>query len=127
MSLFRDSNINERMENLDDEWYIFGDSAYRNHSRTHSYGTDADFNQKMKSVRISIEWNYGTTASLFAFVGMKSKFRVYETAGVARIYIVATLFKNFHACLYGNQTMNYFNVVLPDTFLECYMNGSPLE
>ena len=47
---------------------------------------------------------------------MKGKFKVYETAGVARIYIVATLFKNFHACLYGNQTMNYFNVVVTDVY-----------
>ena len=92
MSLFRDSRINERMENLG-EWCIFGDSAYRHHSRTHSYGVDGDFNGKMKSVRISIEWNYGTTASLFTFIGMKRKFKVYETAGVARIYIVATVLK----------------------------------
>ena len=122
MSLFRDSRINERMENLG-EWCIFGDSAYRHHSRTHSYGVDGDFNGKMKSVRISIEWNYGTTASLFTFIGMKRKFKVYETAGVARIYIVATLLKNFHACLYGNQTMNYFNVVLQEDFLECYISS----
>ena len=86
MSLFRDSRIYERMENLGD-WCLFGDSAYRHHSRTHSYGVDADFNGKMKSVRISIEWNYETTPSLFIFIGMKGKFKVCETAGVARIYI----------------------------------------
>jgi len=63
------------------EWCIFGESAYQHHSRTHSYGVDARFNGKMKSVRISIEWNYGTTASLFTFIGMKGKFKVYETAG----------------------------------------------
>jgi len=55
----------------------------------------------MKSVRI--EWNFETTASLFTFIGMKRKLKVYETAGVARIYIVATLFKNFQAFLYGKQ------------------------
>ena len=110
------------MENLG-EWCLFGDSAYRHDSRTHSYGVDGEFNGKMKSVRISIEWNYGTTASLFTFTGMKRKFKVYETAGVARIYIVATLLKNFHACLYGNQTMNYFNVVLQEDFLECYISS----
>ena len=76
----------------------------------------------MKSVRISIEWNYMTTVSLFAFVGMEHKFKVFESAGIARIYIVATLFKNFHACLYGNQTMNFFDVILPDKFLEDYIN-----
>jgi len=31
------------------------------------------------------------------------------------------LLKNFHACLYGNQTMNYFNIILPDNFLQAYI------
>ena len=104
------------MENSE-EWCIFGDSAYRHHSRTHSCGVDEDFNGKMKSVRISIKWNYGTTVSLFTVIGMKGKFKVYETASVARIYIMATLFKNSHASFYGNQTMNYFTVVLQEDFL----------
>ena len=69
MSLFRDSRINERMEKLG-EWCLFGDSAYRHHSETHSYAAYTDFNGKTKSVRISIEWNYRTTASLFT-LGMK--------------------------------------------------------
>jgi len=62
-------------------------------------------NGKMKSVRFSIECNYGTTASTFTFIGMKGKFKVYEMAGVARIYIVAMLLKNLHACLYGNDEL----------------------
>ena len=127
MSLFRDSNINQRMAELG-EYKIFGDSAYRggNHSHCASYGTDAVFNARMKSVRISIEWNYMTTVSLFAFVGMEHKFKVFESCGVTRIYIVATLFKNFHASLHGNQTMNYFGVILPDNFLAAYINGTVL-
>ena len=124
MSLVRDSNINQRMAELG-EYKIFGDSAYRggNHSHCASYGTDPVFNSRMKSVRISIEWNYMTTVSLFPFIGMEHKFKVFESSGVARIYIVATLFKNFHAALYGNLTMNYFGVILPDGFLEAYING----
>jgi len=90
MSLFRDSRINERMEKLG-KWCIIGDLAYRHHPRTHSNGIDANFNSKMKNVRISIEWNYGTTASLFTFIGMKRKFKVYETARVAEIYIVDSM------------------------------------
>jgi len=45
--------------------------------------------------------------------------KVHETAGVERIYIVAT----FHAFLYGNQTMNFFNVVQQEDFLECCISG----
>ena len=118
MSLFRDSNINQRIVELG-EHKIFSDSAHRggNHSHCASYGTDAVFNSRMKSVRISIEWNFMTTVSLFAFVGMEHKFKVFESCGVARIYIVATLFKNFYASLYGNQTMNDFRFILPDNYL----------
>ena len=88
MSLFRDSNINQRMSDLG-EWKIFGDSAYRGgiHSHVMSYGEDGEFNAKMKSVRISIEWNYMATASLFTFVSMKSKFRVFLDGGsLAHLY-----------------------------------------
>ena len=122
MSLFRESNINQRMAEFG-EYKIFGDSAYRggNHSHCSSYGQDAGFNSQMKSVRISIEWNYMITVSLFPYISMEHKFKVYESAGVARIYIVAILLKNFHACLYGNQTMNYFNIILPDNFLQAYI------
>jgi len=44
MSLFRDSNINQRMAELGED-KIFGDSAYRGgiHSHCASYGTDAVF------------------------------------------------------------------------------------
>ena len=103
MSLFRESNINQRMAEFG-EYKIFGDSAYRggNHSHCASYGQDAGFNSQMKSVRISIEWNYMITVSLFPYISMEHMFKVYESAGVARIYIVAILLKNFHACLYGN-------------------------
>ena len=72
----------------------------------------------MKSVRISIEWNYSVS---FSVIEMKGNFKVYETAGTARIYMV-TLFKNFHAWFYGNQTMKFLNVLLPQIF-ECYINS----
>jgi hypothetical protein len=76
----------------------------------------------MKSMRISIEWDYMITVSLFPYISMEHKFKVYELARVARIYIVAILLQNFHfACLYGNQTMNYFNIILPDNFLQAYI------
>ena len=72
----------------------------------------------MKSMHIFIEWNYVTTIRLFPFIGMEHKFKVFESYGVARIYIVETLFKNFHAALFGNQTVNYFGVILPEGFLK---------
>ena len=106
MSLFRDSKIKERMENLG-ESSLFGDSAYRHHSRTHSYGISTG------------RWKEGA----FPLNGTMEREFKSSWDGVARIYIVATLFKNFHAFLYGNQTMNFFNVVRQEDFLECCISG----
>ena len=65
MSLFRDSNTNQRMAELGEN-KIFGDSAYRGGNHSHCA-------------------SYGTTVSLFAFVGMEHKFKVFESCGVARV------------------------------------------
>ena len=82
---------------------------------------DAGFNSQMKIVRISIEWNYMITVSLFPYISMEHKLKIYESAGVTRIYIVAILLKTVHACPYGNQTMNYFNIILSDNFIQAYI------
>ena len=47
-----------------------------------------------------MEWNYVMTVSLFPYTSMEHKFKVYESAGVARTYIVAILLEKIHACLY---------------------------
>ena len=75
----------------------------------------------MKRVRISIEWNYMITVSFFPYISMEHKLKVYESAGVTRIYIVAILLKNVHECLYDNKTMNYFNIILSDNYLQAYI------
>jgi hypothetical protein len=122
LRLFRESNINERMRNAGN-WIVFGDSAYKDHSNCKSYrpGENA-FNHAMKSVRISIEWSYMTAGSLFPYLKNKSKFQLLASPIVSRIFIVCMILKNCHACYYGNLTMNYFNVILPDNFIYHYLN-----
>jgi len=70
LTLLRLSNINDRMAELqegsEDQFMVFGDSAYKRRSHTTSYYAEleerlARWNRRMKRVRISIEWNYGTT------------------------------------------------------------------
>jgi len=39
---------------------------------------------QMKSVRISIQWNYMTMVSLFPFIGMEHEFKVFESSGVSQ-------------------------------------------
>ena len=82
----------------------------------------ASFNYALKSVRISIEWNYGATATDFAFLKNTDKLRLMESSNVAKVYTVATLFRNFKVGLYGSQTSNYFNIVPPADFIEKYVH-----
>jgi len=81
------------------------------------------WNYAMKSVRISIEWDYGATASMFEYVCTKRKLKVLKNPDtVSKIYIVATILRNCHICLYGCQTSHYFGVDIPENFLHKYIN-----
>jgi hypothetical protein len=66
--------------------------------------------------------NYGSIAILFSYIGNKQKLNY-----VALIYMVCTLFKNFHAALYGSLTSNYFDVSLPENFLEKFIKQEDFE
>ena len=77
----------------------------------------------MKKIRISIEWNYGFTASLFRYLGAKYKLQLLKSGDtVTKIYTVATILRNLYVILYGCQTSNYFNLRLDTDFLEKYIN-----
>jgi hypothetical protein len=117
LALFRISNINQRMADVQAgnpwQYVIFGDSAYKtNLSHCRSYFKIQElvedykrWNTAMKRVRISIEWNYGYTASLLTLLQNKRKLRVMARGkNCARCYTVCTLLRNFYSCLHGNQT-----------------------
>ena len=76
----------------------------------------------MKKVRISIEWDYGHCASLFKYVTNKRKLKVLKGEIISKVYTVATIFRNIHAGFYGCQTSNYFNVALPENYVEKYLS-----
>ena len=48
--------------------------------------------------------------------------KVLESSTVSKVYIVATLLRNCHVALYGSQSSNYFNLVLPEDMLEKYLS-----
>jgi hypothetical protein len=110
---------------------IFGDSAYHVQECLRSYlwaeegvADYQDWNGGMKRVRISIEWNYGYTVSLFRYVGQKHKLKVMRRATVMKVYTIATLMRNLHIGFYGGQSSNYFNLVVPPGFNEHYLNST---
>jgi hypothetical protein len=126
------SQINRRLRELQadrpNQIKIFGDSAYPAMSHLRSYISHPNlteeeklWNHKFKSVRISIEWNYMITASLFKYIITSSKLRLMASNNVAKVYTVVTLLRNCHVALYGSETSNYFDIVMPINMLEQYM------
>ena len=81
----------------------------------------------MKQVRISIEWNYGHTASMFRYLLNKDKLKLLGSNKVAKIYTVCTILRNIHNGFYGCQASNYFDVKLPENFVECYLTQAPIN
>ena len=134
LTLLRLSKVNARFDDIlndhADQYCIFGDSAYVKLSHLLSYykrSTEeleaylVGWNKSMKHVRISIEWNYMVTGSLFKYTNCKDKLKILANDRVSKIYTVATLFKNFHGALYGCQSSRYFNLEVPDDMLEKYI------
>jgi len=133
LTLLRMSDLNDRLGRLTG-LYIFGDSAYKTQSNISTYikkesmpvGWD-HWNYAMKTVRISIEWNYGYTASLFAYLAKPQKLKVMKSDRVSKIYTVGTLFRNFHNICYGSQTSLYFGVNFAPNFLRHYVKQTDLD
>jgi len=137
ITLLRQSNIVDRLRalcaNLDIDYLIFGDSAYKTESHLRSYykidenhnnqqqEAYKEWNFRMKSVRESIEWNYMVTGTLFKYTSNIQKLRIMESPVISKIYTVATLLRNFHVCLYGSITSKTFGIVIDDDMLEQYI------
>ena len=136
--LLRDSDINLKFKSVqvgeENQCMIFGDSVYGRdthlssyHQRDHLIDDHVKWNKAMKHVRISIEWNYCRTATLFKYVRKKDKFKLLGENSVSKVYTVATLFRNFHNACYGSQCSLYFNAEMPCNMLSNYVNQTNIE
>ena len=56
----------------------------------------------------------------------KDKLKLLGSARVGKIYTVCTILRNIHVGFYGCQASNYFDVKLPDNFVECYLTQTPI-
>ena len=132
LRLFTQSRINQRfndcqLNNLL-QLVIYGDSIYPHLSHTRSRWDDEIINDNRKAenkaftkVRISIEWNYKTTGQLYGKVRQPDKLKILDEGTVAKLYTVCTILRNCHVALYGSQTSEYFELSIPENFLEHYM------
>ena len=77
------------------------------------------FNKRMSKVRESVEWAFGKVVQYFAFLDIRKNLKVLLQP-IAKYYVVGVLLINFHTCLYGSVTSDYFSLPPPD--LHTYLN-----
>jgi hypothetical protein len=136
LTLLRLSNINfrvgEEQDGSEEQFIIFGDSAYSRMSHLLSYytpymGTESlwdyfiKWNKGMKHVRISIEWNYMVTTSLFPYLHNISKLKILGNNRVSKIYIVCTILRNLYTMYGGSQSSKYFLLSMPKDIVKSYL------
>jgi len=132
LTLLRESDLENRLNALFindvDKFKVYGDSIYphlayitsshRSHNLTRR---QKDENYFYKSVRISIEWNYGVTANYFRYLKNINKLKLMHSDRCTEVYRVCTLLRNCHVALYGSISSSYFNLAMPENMLEMYL------
>jgi len=58
----------------------------------------------MSSVRVSVEWMFGSICNYFALIDMKKQQKI-NLSAIGKIYIVSSLLQNAHTCLYGVENL----------------------
>ena len=98
---------------------LYGNPAYplRPHLH-HPYrgqrltAAEQQHNTEMSRIRQAVEWQFGKVVSLWAFLDYGNNLKLYLSP-VGKLYRLVALLTNCHACLYGNQTSQYFGLEPP--------------
>ncbi|KAK7474943.1 hypothetical protein BaRGS_00033830 [Batillaria attramentaria] len=98
---------------------VYGDPAYplrphlqRPHRGQRLTAAQQQHNTDMSRVRQAVEWQFGKIVSLWAFVDFANNLKL-NLSPVGKLYRLGALLTNCHACLYGNQTSDYFGLNPP--------------
>ena len=112
---------------FEDECFrVYGDPAYGmcDHIASpfkgvHLSREQLEFNKRMSSVRVSVEWCFGDIVRYFAFLDFAKNMKILlQPVGI--YYSIGALLTNIHTCLYGNVTSQFFNLNPPS--LEEYLS-----
>ncbi|CAN7988706.1 unnamed protein product [Ixodes hexagonus] len=122
--ILRDNQLYEKLEDLngDHQFVLYGDPAYplrpllmKPYGGASLTKEQENFNAAMSTVRQAVEWGFGKIMPEFAFIDFKKNQKILLQA-VPRMYRLAVLLTNCHACMYGNQVSSYFGVDPPCLF-----------
>jgi len=126
--LLRDSGLIEQMHeltmDLPKKYKIYRDGVFPiigNIVSKHVGNTtreDRFENGIMTKIRIANEWAYGITENLYKILKWSYGLRIRQNQEVSYYYLTATVLRNAHCSLYGNQVSEYFNCYPPS--LESY-------
>jgi hypothetical protein len=129
LHLFARSELNQRLQDLS-QLGAYGDSIYPHLSNILSSWRYENNTERMieenvafKLVRISIEWNYMVTRTLYSYLAQFDKLKVLGSDNVSKVYTVATILRNCNVSLYGSCTSKYFELEIPDDMFERYINS----
>ena len=124
LELLRDSELNARLAAVQrgraKQFCSYGDGIFP--IDTHTIGkhvgdnlTDREKyeNRMMSRIRVANEWDYGVVGNLYPFIKWKAGQKIRRNPFVTRYYIVATLLRNAHLCMYEGLTSSYFNCPCP--------------
>ena len=73
----------------------------------------ADDSSPRTKIRIANEWAYGITENLYKILKWSYALRIRQNKEVSYYYLTATILRNAHCTLYGNQISQYFNCYPP--------------
>ena len=78
------------------------------------------YNKAFSKPRTSVEWGFGICGNLWARTKWHRKLKIFQ-APVYKVYVVAQILTNAHACEYGNQVSSYFGMAGKAPSMEDYM------
>jgi hypothetical protein len=124
--IFRISAIADRLRQisedaglLEEEYFsILGDGIYPNTACVVRRIGESPTDRALSKVRIAVEWDYGSTKTLFPYLDYKKNMAL-KHSNTPLLYLVATFFRNCHIACYGSNAANYFRLTPPS--LEKYL------
>jgi hypothetical protein len=113
--LLHASGLIEKMEELTRDlikkYKIYGDGVFPNVGNTTR--EERFENGIMTTIRIANEWAYGITENLYKIFKWSYGLKIRQNQVVSYYYLTATILRNAHCAMYGNQISEYFNCYPP--------------
>ena len=98
---------------------IYGDPAYPIRPQLQApfrqaYLTEEQqtWNQRMSTVRVSVEWLFGDIINYFKFLDFKKNLKL-QLSAVGQMHRVCTILNNARSCLYRSSTSDFFQMQPP--------------